>query len=86
MLNESFSERHGYWGCLGPALCGAIIFAVLGWFFASGQGVMDEVGMPVGIEFLGALMGACVGIAVGGLGGFVFDRVMTAKQRREDEF
>lgn len=85
MLRESFSEQRGLAGCLLPMLLGAVGGGLAGyWSFRLHAESLGSSGL--GMEFMGAMVGAVAGLFLGALFGFVLDRVMTRRQRREEEF
>jgi uncharacterized membrane protein YeaQ/YmgE (transglycosylase-associated protein family) len=85
MLRESFSEQRSLVGCLVPVALGVVGGGLAGyWSFRLHA---ESLGAPaLGMEFLAALVGGGVGLFLGALFGFVLDRVMTRRQRREEEF
>lgn len=85
MLKDSFSEERSFVGCLVPLALGVLGGGGAGfWYFRSSA---DSAGSaPMGMEFMGAIVGACAGLFAGALVGFILDRVMTRRHRREEEF
>lgn len=81
MFKESYGEKKGTRGCLIPLLAGAILGAVIGVLCSP-----EETVAGTGMGMMFAMMGGGVGIVLGGITGFVIDRIITAKERRDEEF
>lgn len=85
MLKDSFSEGRSFAGCLVPIAVGVLGGGFAGfWYFRSSAETAGAA--PMGMDFMGAIAGGCAGLFVGALLGFVIDRLMTRRQRREEEF
>jgi hypothetical protein len=85
MLKDSYSEKKSLVGCVVPILVGTLGGAGFGYFYlktAAGARGAE----PLGMEYMGMIVGGMAGFFVGGFVGFLIDRLMTARMRREEEF
>lgn len=85
MLQESYSERAGWIGCLLPGIICAVLGGLVGHLLAPAE-VEGVAGLSSGMNFLYVMAGAFTGLILGIIGGFVFDKIATERRRREDEF
>ena len=81
MFKESYGEKKGARGCLVPLLTGAILGSVIGVLCAP-----EETVEGTGMGMMFAMMGGGAGVVIAAVAAFVIDRIMTAKERRDEEF
>lgn len=84
VFKETYSEKRGLSGCLLPLIVGALIGCLVGWFFVPEP--EEGINMPIGTGFIIITIGGGLGLLLGGIVGWIIDRVMTKRERLEDEF
>lgn len=85
MLKDTFGEQRSFAGYIVPMLLGVLGGGYAGYVYFQNQAL--AAGSPtMGMDYMGALAGACAGLFAGALAGVVLDRVMTHRQQREEEF